>query len=299
VTGSSCTITASGGATSTIKTTVASGGTATGGSKTTASGGTVAKGGTTAAWTDPNPTVCDDVSTTTNTFKAQYVKMHVPLTNNPTKSYVALSNWWSVFNAQTVALNGLGYTLSNPNGASSSNGSDPIGYPCFFIGSYQGTTSLVSGLPKLVSSISSVPIVFDTNLTSINNSDLNASLDVWFNTSSANLGTSVNKPTGGYLMVWLHKPTNKQPRGSVVSSGQTISGASGTWDVWSDGVCVSYVRTSATSSLTFDLNSFIKHSVSTNGVIKNNWYLAVIFGGFEVWSGGSGAKINKFCAKVN
>jgi hypothetical protein len=276
--------------------------TATGGTGNTATGGKTATGGTTAttttAYVDPDPGTCADTASMSTPLNFQYSKTQLATTNNPQKTYGALANWWGVFNGQTVALSGLSFTVQNPNNATSSNGSDPIGYPSLMIGNYQTITTMSSNLPKLVSQIKSVPTVFNTNIGSISG-DVNASMDVWFNTSSAPLGTTASAPTGGYLMVWQNKPGNKQPRGGVVQSGQTIGSVPGKWDVWSDGKCVSYVSTSVQSSLTFDLNDFIKHSVANNGVIKSSWYLGAIFAGFEIWSGGSNAKMNKFCTKVN
>lgn len=297
VTGSSCPIAAAGGATSTSSpgTTAAKGGTVgTGGTTAVAKGGSVAT--TTGPWVDPNPSVCNDTSLFIMNATAQYKKSGFPLSNNPTKTYIATTNWWHAYTNQAVAFNGLSYTVT---GASSTSDNYPAGYPAFYIGSYQQTNSQGSGLPKLVSSLTTVPVVLDTNVASIDNSNLNASFDVWFNTSADPLGETATDPTGGFLMVWYNKPSNRQPRGSVVASGQTIGSVSGSWDVWSDGKCVSYVRTSPINALTFDLNDFIKNAVSNNRVIKSNWYLAVIFGGFEIWNGGNGAKVNKFCAKVN
>jgi hypothetical protein len=245
---------------------------------------------------DPNPTVCADTSTTSINLTTQFGKANIQ-TDNVGKSYAAMANWWGAFNGQKVALSGLGFTITNPG--VSASGNDPIGFPTILIGNYQTVSTVGSNLPKQVSALSTVPIVFNTNLSSIDGSNLNASLDVWFNTSSAKLPMDASKPTGGYLMVWQAKPSNRQPRGSVQMSGQTVGSVSGKWDVWADSECVSYVSTSTQPNLTFDLNDFIKHAVANRKVIQSSWYLAVVFGGFEVWGGGNGAKLNKFCAKVN
>lgn len=284
-----------GGTSTAFATNVGGSAPATGGTSAP-SGGTGSTGGTTAAWKDPNPTVCDDASLFVMNATAQYKKSAFPLSNNPTKTYIATTNWWHWFAGQAVAFNGLSYAIT---GASSTNDNYPAGYPSFYIGSYQTTNSIGSNLPKPVSSIGSVPVVFDTNVTALDNSHLNASIDVWFNTSNTPLGVNDNAPTGGYLMVWLNKPSGRQPRGSIVATAQAIGSVSGTWNVWSDGKCVSYVRTSPVDSLTFDLNDFVRNAVTNSRVIKASWYLAVIFGGFEIWNGGSGAKVNQFCAKVN
>jgi cellulose 1,4-beta-cellobiosidase len=105
-------------------------------------------------------------------------------------------------------------------------------------------------------------------------------------------------------MVWLFKPTDRQPRGSIIASGRDFSGLSGSWTVWMDSSnsprpCVSYVSDTKLASLEFDLNDFIQDAVKNSYVGFNaNQYLNIIFAGFEVWGGGDGLKINKFCANV-
>ena len=84
--------------------------------------------------------------------------------------------------------------------------------------------------------------------------------------------------------------------------GMTVSGVSGTWDVWVDSTnppCISYVSHDPTDGLTFDLNKFIQDSVTNSYGITNSMYLSVVFGGFEVWSGGDGLQLKQFCATVN
>jgi hypothetical protein len=69
--------------------------------------------------------------------------------------------------------------------------------------------------------------------------------------------------------------------------GVTVPGVPGTWDVWTDGVCISCATSSPVYSLTFDLNGFIKDATNTqSGTISNNRCLHDVFGGFEIWSGG-------------
>jgi hypothetical protein len=61
---------------------------------------------------------------------------------------------------------------------------------------------------------------------------------------------------------------------------------------------VSYVRTQATTSLTFDLNAFIRDAVARPNGIQNSWYLSNVFGGFEIWSGGTGLMLNCFYVEI-
>lgn len=107
------------------------------------------------------------------------------------------------------------------------------------------------------------------------------------------------------LMVWLFKPSNRQPRGAISGPNHTVTGVDGSWNVWVDtnaggtSPTVSYVSTAPRSAMTFDLNKFLQDAVTNNYLVKSSMYLSVVFGGFEVWSGGNGAQLKKFCVKVN
>jgi hypothetical protein len=66
---------------------------------------------------------------------------------------------------------------------------------------------------------------------------------------------------------------------------------------------VSYVANTELSTLSFDLNYFIKNAMANGWGVTKDQYLSIIFGGFEIWNGGNdthnGLKLNKFCAQVN
>ena len=105
-------------------------------------------------------------------------------------------------------------------------------------------------------------------------------------------------------MVWFYKPPDAQPIGTVVASNVTIPGATGTWQVWfgnnGSRPCISYVHSPATTSLSFDLNQFIKDASQNHGApIKSTWYLTNVFAGFEIWSGGVGLKGTNFSVQVD
>jgi hypothetical protein len=220
-----------------------------------------------------------------------------------TKQYFVQSNWWSLYEQQTVTVSGLSYTLGNPTGAASSNDA-PMGYPSFFIGSYAGHTTDGSNLPKQVSVLTKVPTLLSTNAMSMGTSNYNAAYDVWFTATGTPLPSYQYTPgTGGaYLMVWLFKPTDRQPRGGAPAyGGQKVVGLPGTWDVWidnSDPPCISYVSTTPVERLDFDLNSVIQDAVKNGYGITSSMYLSIIFGGFEVWGGGDGLQLKAFCASV-
>lgn len=294
-----------------------SGGTGSGGvtgpGGATATGGTMGSGGATATGGSTASVDCTDSSTTALSFTKQYENGSIAVTGS-TKTYYTMTNWWHKFSGQTVKLNGLSMTVGNPQGASvpSSDG-NPMGFPTIFIGSYQGHTTVGSNLPKQVSAIKSVPTIFSTNASTLDTSNMNATYDVWFTATSATLGTASSSPGkgGAYLMVWLYKPSARQPRGGTGQAtgaapnfpAQTVAGMPGTWDVWvdssTDPPCISYVSSTPLDALSFDLDNFIEDAVTQNYGITTSMYLSLVFAGFEIWSGGDGLQTKQFCAGVN
>jgi hypothetical protein len=283
-----------------------SGGTA-GSGGSAGSGGNAATGGTTAS------VACTDTSTTALAFTKQYEDGSIAVTGS-TKTYYTMTNWWSVFKGQTVTIDGLSMKVGNAGGAAAAAGSgNPTGFPSIFIGTYQGHATVGSNLPKKVTDIQSVPTLFSTNASSLDTSNMNATYDVWFTANGTALGSKSSSPGAGgaYLMVWLYKPSNRQPRGGLAAAtgatanfpATTVGGVPGTWDVWvdskTDPPCISYVASTPIDSLSYDLNNFIQDSISNNYGITASMYLSIVFAGFEIWSGGDGVTAKQFCAAVN
>ena len=101
-------------------------------------------------------------------------------------------------------------------------------------------------------------------------------------------------------MIWLNKQGSIQPIGSPTGSAN-IAGRS--WTVWTGNNggnnVVSYVSSSATSSLNFNVRDFIRDTFSRGSQYGNNsWYLTSIQAGFEPWIGGVGLAVNSFSASV-
>ena len=246
---------------------------------------------------------CTDASTYSNLVSGQYGAATIPVDNNSAKSYYMQANWWgSPFNSQTETVNGLGFSITNPNNTvPTSTPGNPLGFPSIFIGTYGTKKTTGSNLPKAVSALTSIPTIFSTNVDTMGTASYSASYDVWFTASNA-VVTGSNPGTGGaYLMVRLFKPTDKQPRGSLKANGIMVTGVSGGWDVWLDSTnppSVSYVSSSNLSTLEFDLNNFIQDAMQNNYGVTASQYLSIIFAGFEVWTGGDGLQVKKFCANV-
>jgi hypothetical protein len=246
------------------------------------------------------------MSDTTGTVTARYGGADLAVGSG--KTYHLQANWWQTFANESEDYTGLSFTVNNGQDASvpSTNGS-PMGFPSIFIGSYGGNTTMGSNLPKQVSALTSVPTNYQTNNKSIGILGHNATYDVWFTPGSAPLGANAVSPGkgGAYLMVWMFKPADRQPRGSDTGHiAETVAGVPGLWNVWvdnsTDPPCVSYVAANtALDGLAFDLNDFIQDAVQNQYGVTSSMYLSLVFGGFEIWSGSDGLSLTKFCATVN
>ncbi len=222
--------------------------------------------------------------------------------------YFMQVNEWNSSGSQVMTYGGdFLFKMTTQMGSTAVNGS-PTGFPSIFIGANSNHATTGSNLPKAVSALTTVPTTWtwDDAGTLMDDTDnsYDATYDVWFSTSSAG-EPKASGPTGGYLMVWLHKPADAQPiGGSPMKKAITIPGVDGTWDVWigPNGTrpCISYVRTETTLSLSYDLNLFIQDAVNNQpNTIQSSWYLTNIFTGFEIWRGAVNVQSTSFCAVVN
>ncbi|HXJ21197.1 MAG TPA: hypothetical protein VMT03_13275 [Polyangia bacterium] len=277
------------------------GGTGTGGSAATGgAGGGSATGGTGGALAGCTPMPL----AMTGALNGRYGTMFFQ--NN---YYFMQVNEWNSSSMQVMSYGGdYLFKMTTQMASTATNGS-PTGFPSVFIGQNSGHMTMGSNLPKAVTALTTVPTTWNWNdagtLADDTNNSYNATYDVWFSTSSSGDPLMSVGPSGGYLMVWLHKPTDAQPiGGSPMKQGITIAGVPGTWDVWigpnGNRPCISYVATQTTLSLSFDLNLFIQDAVKNQpNTIQSSWYLTNIFSGFEIWRGAQNVESTAFCAVVN
>jgi hypothetical protein len=292
---------ATGGASGTGGTT-GSGGAATGGatgSGGSGTGGTNASGGSGGAAAGCTPASL----TTTGMLMGRYGSM---LFDN--NYYFMQVNEWNSSSSQVMSYGGdYLFKMTTQAAMTATNGS-PTGFPSVFIGANSRHMTTGSNLPKAVTALTTVPVSWTWDdagtLTDDTNNSYNATYDVWFSTNQAGEPTA-SGPSGGFLMVWYHKPADAQPiGGSPMKKAQTIAGIPGTWDVWigMNGTkpCISYVSTQTLTSFAFDLNMFIKDAVANQpNTIQSGWYLTNIFTGFEIWRGALNVASTSFCAQVN
>ncbi|HKO50986.1 MAG TPA: hypothetical protein VJV79_24930 [Polyangiaceae bacterium] len=203
-----------------------------------------------------------------------------------------------------IAYNGPSFTITNFTGSAPTSGA-PMGYPSLFIGSSGGNGQATTGsnLAKQVMGLTDIPTAWRW---SGSGTQFNAAYDVWFAPGSGDAGPG----TRSFLMVWFHKTSEvfAEGEGESHSGGvATINGKSFNTYVsqqFEGRPIISYVASASIKEWSFDLNDFItdaKTRTSTaqpTPVISNNLYLTNVFAGFEVWSGATNLKTDKFCIEV-
>jgi hypothetical protein len=203
-----------------------------------------------------------------------------------------------------ISYNGPSFTVTNFSGSAPTSGA-PMGYPSLFIGSAGGDGQATNGsnLAKQVSALTDIPTAWRWSGTG---TEFNVAYDVWFSPMAGDGGPG----SRSFLMVWFHKTGNifAEGEGEQHSGGQaTINGRTFSTYVsqqFEGRPIISYVSSSMISEWSFDLNDFItdaKTRTSTaqaTAVINDSLYLTNVFAGFEVWSGVSNLKTDKFCIEV-
>jgi hypothetical protein len=225
-------------------------------------------------------------------------------TNTGTPTINVQNNIFGSGGQYEISYAGPSFTVTNFTGSAPTSGA-PMGYPSLFIGSAGGDGQATNGsnLAKQVGSLTDVPTAWRWSGTG---TEFNVAYDVWFSPMAGDGGPG----NRSFLMVWFHKTGNvfAEGEGEQHSGGQaTINGKSFSTYVsqqFEGRPIISYVATTTISEWSFDLNDFItdaKTRTSTaqaTPVISDSLYLTNVFAGFEVWSGISNLKTDKFCIEV-
>jgi hypothetical protein len=203
-----------------------------------------------------------------------------------------------------ISYAGPSFTVTNFSGSAPTSGA-PMGYPSLFIGSAGGDGQATNGsnLAKQVGALTDIPTAWRW---SGSGTEFNVAYDVWFSPMAGDGGPG----SRSFLMVWFHKTANvfAEGEGEQHSGGQaTINGKTFSTYVsqqFEGRPIISYLASTAINEWSFDLNDFItdaKTRTSTaqaTPVITDSLYLTNVFAGFEVWSGVSNLKTDKFCIEV-
>lgn len=203
--------------------------------------------------------------------------------------YIVQNNVWGASTAQCIDVNqNGGFTVTQAAHNNPTNGA-PAAYPSIYAGCHYANCTSDSGLPVRADDAAFRDVRSQVSMSYPGSGTYNASYDLWFDPTPRTDGQN----TGAELMIWLNRQGPIQPIGSQVA---TVNLAGGTWEVWYGNVgwnVISYVRTSATTSLDFAVETFYADAVS-RGYAQRSWYLTSIQAGFEPWVGGAGLAVNSF-----
>ncbi|HEY4186425.1 MAG TPA: hypothetical protein VGP07_15220 [Polyangia bacterium] len=214
------------------------------------------------------------------------------------QQYVIQNNDWGARTGETISYGpGTKMKVATQTGTGSNN--NPASFPSVFIG--QNSNNSSGDNPKAVSAITkgSLPTSWTWTENGATGS-YNAAYDVWFSTSSSG-EPAASSPTGGFLMVWYHKPTDNQPIGTMMN---TVNIAGQNWNVWEGNnsgngkPCITYQAATTIHTLSFNLGDFIRDAVDNQKFLMNSWYLTNVFAGYEIWTGGAGLETTDFTATM-
>lgn len=211
----------------------------------------------------------------------------------PNKAYFVQNDIWNgPAGAQVLNVNAANgdFTVQSCI-ANLTTAGPPMSYPSIVKGNHYNTVTTGSGMPIKVSSISTLPTKW-TITTAAGYWD--AAYDIWFQ-NGAYSGGNYN---GAELMIWINHSGPSQPIGSKIAT-KSINGTS--WDIWYGNIgwnVISFIRTTVTTSVNFDIKPFINECVS-RGYINTAWNLMAVEAGFEIWKDGAGLKSSGFSVTVN
>jgi hypothetical protein len=241
------------------------------------------------------------------------------------ESYVINNNAWgdnSADGTQQIRYVGNSFEVLRQSAGPGANDS-PASFPSIYIGQ-NGATSGVNGasttgdnpLPIRVSDIRSLPSTF--KISGPQGAQNNAAYDIWF--ASAPPAGTYGTAGAAFLMVWTHKPGSHNPIGTnnvPFATAQTVQGVTGTWDIWAGRrggngpdanlPVINYVASGGdVTNFSADLKLFMNDAVARSGsgrlngfTFSDQFFLTDVFAGFEIWSGGTGLRVDEFTAVIN
>jgi hypothetical protein len=226
---------------------------------------------------------------------------------------------------QTLTCEGTSFQVVSSTALSPDGSNAPASFPSVYLGGNgniaNGTylTWSDSSLPIRISDLARALTTFAWS-GGVADGDFAASYDVWFSKGKPTAG-SYDDAISGSLMIWLNKPTKRQPVG-VLARQSTVAGRR--WDVWvgghgstalgtdnADRPIVSYVvENGPLGSASLDLANFIADAVANSGAdqstgrtsqgFASSWYMTDVAAGFQIWTGSdaAGLKSTSFLCQV-
>ena len=217
----------------------------------------------------------------TGNSNAQYEEQTV-YRNGVGYKFIA-NGWGSGWQNHQISWNGTSFKVLSLNGSVGANYS-PAGYPTMFCGLYTTPPKQSEGgcgLPKAITGLTSVKTGWRWKSNG-SGGTYNAAWDIWLGNGSS---------LSSYLMVWLRDPPGQQPAGSASTSGATVPGVPGSWNIWTGTVnghpIVNYVQAEGSDlgELEFDVMDVYRDATAKRKLnLPGNDLMAVAIG-FEVWNG--------------
>jgi hypothetical protein len=225
------------------------------------------------------------------------------------EQYIIQNNNWGNPGGSDCILNYVNnsFTVSECTG---SNSGAPAAFPSIYQGNNGNTangvlsTKSTDKMPIQVSTIQSITSTFRYT----GSGNLNAAYDIWFANSppTAEYKDGIN----GFVMIWLYHPGSQVPIGT---QGSTVTIGGQPWVKWvgprgagpagnNNSPVVSFVnpnRDDNSRNQSFVNKNILEFIQAAQGDgISSSMYLTDIFAGFEIWSGGVGAKVDEFSVVV-
>ncbi|MEU9830145.1 cellulose binding domain-containing protein [Streptosporangium sp. NPDC048047] len=206
--------------------------------------------------------------------------------------YIVQNNNWGDDTTQCINVTGTGFTVTQASHNKPTNGA-PGSYPSIYAGCHYANCTSGSGLPMRVSDSRFNGVQTSVSMSYPGGGVYDAAYDIWFDPTPRTDGQN----TGAEIMVWLNRVGSIQPVGSRVGM---VNLAGATWEVWYGNIgwnVISYVRTSATNSISFAVRTFADDAIN-RGYAQRSWYLTSVQAGFEPWVGQNGLAVNDFSYSV-
>lgn len=275
----------------------------------------------------PFPTCGASQGTLGGAATAESSMQRYAVTGTDCRKYIVQNNNFAnpTGSLQSLTFSGTTFEVVGSTASSAIGATSPASFPSVYIGANGSiakgaySTWSDSDLPRRVNAIMRVLTTFNVS-GGASAGDFAATVDAWFAKAKPTEG-AYDDAISGSLMIWLGKPSNRQPVGARVREA-TIAGRS--WEVWvgphgatalgtddPNRPVVSYVNQNGTlSKLEFDLVNFIADAVAngsgdmsaghTSQQFSSQWYLTDVMAGFQIWTGSdaTGLKCTNFACQV-
>ncbi|MGA2218771.1 MAG: hypothetical protein ABSG51_11835 [Terracidiphilus sp.] len=146
---------------------------------------------------------------------------------------------------------------------------------------FPGGSDTASGLPVGLSSIASIPSIWNYQLTNSDPDGYDVAYDIW-------VGSTPTTTTSDEIMIWTNAAFGQS--GNTVG---TFTNGGITFNVvqtlpaqysWTNHPVYSFCSTSEVSSVNIDISKFLDY-LTSNGYISSSWYLQSVDAGIEIRNG--------------